>query len=323
MLDIVYLIVLVILLGTGVGVILVAFNFSKTFRFDYLQSYIYYLVLYYVYGLYGLIGTFLARLMLQNLQSPAPVIEAFGYYIPFLGVPFIMASWYMFIKFCHELVGKKPSSSFTIAYFLFQVIFFFVYGFIVLKLSRHEVEKYQQVTFLILVSFAVIEAITLIMALSQIYFFNDKIKDNFRRKAMINFAHINLAVHIATITLSLLSTGNTIIAGIYLFVYFTGNIPPLLNLGMYLYKYDKMQKPSASVEGINLHDLVIRYGISKRESELIELISQGKTNKEISETLFITLQTVKDHIHHIFQKTGVRNRVELMNIIRESNRKDT
>lgn len=301
--------------------VLFAYNFFKTFKFDYLQTYTYYLILFYVYGLYGLLGTFLSRTILQNLQSPAPVIEAFGYYIPFLGVPFLMAAWYMFIKFCNELVDKKPSSKFTLGYFLFQVIFFFIYGFIVFNYSRNEAEKFQQVTFLILISFAVIESITLILALSQIYFFRKKIKDISRRKAAVNFAHINLSVHSVTIALSLLSTGNTIMAGIYLFVYFTGNIPPLLYLGMYLHKYDKIRSSKVPSDDLDFNSLVINFGISKRELELIELICQGKTNKEISEALFITLQTVKDHIHHIFQKTGVRNRVELMNILTESRRK--
>jgi len=38
-------------------------------------------------------------------------------------------------------------------------------------------------------------------------------------------------------------------------------------------------------------------------------------NKEISDTLFISLQTVKDHIYRIFQKTDVKNRVQLINLI--------
>jgi ATP/maltotriose-dependent transcriptional regulator MalT len=49
---------------------------------------------------------------------------------------------------------------------------------------------------------------------------------------------------------------------------------------------------------------------------VIRLICRGLSNQEISETLFISLQTVKDHTHRIFVKTGVRNRVQLSNMIR-------
>lgn len=56
------------------------------------------------------------------------------------------------------------------------------------------------------------------------------------------------------------------------------------------------------------------FGISKRELEVINLICQGMTNQEIADVLFISLKTVKDHNYRIFQKTGVRNRVELVQL---------
>ena len=57
------------------------------------------------------------------------------------------------------------------------------------------------------------------------------------------------------------------------------------------------------------------YKISKREEEVIQHLCAGRTNKEISKALFISLQTVKDHIYRIYQKTDVRNRVQLINLI--------
>lgn len=58
------------------------------------------------------------------------------------------------------------------------------------------------------------------------------------------------------------------------------------------------------------------FGISKREEEVILLVCQGLTNQEIADALFISLKTVKDHNYRIFQKTGVRNRVELAQLVR-------
>lgn len=49
--------------------------------------------------------------------------------------------------------------------------------------------------------------------------------------------------------------------------------------------------------------------------EVIELICQGHTNKEIADLLFISVETVKDHNYKIFQKTGVKNRTQLVNFI--------
>jgi DNA-binding NarL/FixJ family response regulator len=57
------------------------------------------------------------------------------------------------------------------------------------------------------------------------------------------------------------------------------------------------------------------HNISNREEEVIRHLRAGKSNKEISDTLFISLQTVKDHIYRIYQKTDVKNRVQLINLI--------
>jgi LuxR family maltose regulon positive regulatory protein len=50
--------------------------------------------------------------------------------------------------------------------------------------------------------------------------------------------------------------------------------------------------------------------LSPRESEVHELIAQGRTNREIASALYISESTTKLHVRHIFEKLGVRSRVE-------------
>ncbi|MDX1492078.1 MAG: LuxR C-terminal-related transcriptional regulator [Pseudohongiellaceae bacterium] len=77
--------------------------------------------------------------------------------------------------------------------------------------------------------------------------------------------------------------------------------------------------PSQSEGDNNSFDaLVQKYGISKRELEVIEGIYAGQTNQEIANSLFITLQTVKDHTSRIYQKTFVKNRGQLVALVREA-----
>jgi DNA-binding NarL/FixJ family response regulator len=52
--------------------------------------------------------------------------------------------------------------------------------------------------------------------------------------------------------------------------------------------------------------------ISKREHDVLELIAQGKKNKEIAAQLFMSEQTVKAHISHIFKKCNVTSRTQLV-----------
>ena len=51
--------------------------------------------------------------------------------------------------------------------------------------------------------------------------------------------------------------------------------------------------------------------LSDREKEIVQLVAQGYRNKEIGERLFISDQTVKNHLHNIFDKLGVSDRLEL------------
>ncbi len=56
-------------------------------------------------------------------------------------------------------------------------------------------------------------------------------------------------------------------------------------------------------------DAMKAMGITLREAEILHWISQGKTNAEISDILKISLNTVKTHQQHIYEKLGVENRV--------------
>jgi DNA-binding NarL/FixJ family response regulator len=49
-------------------------------------------------------------------------------------------------------------------------------------------------------------------------------------------------------------------------------------------------------------------GLSPRESEVASLIAEGLSNKEIAERLFLSVGTVKDHVHNILKATGLPNR---------------
>ena len=56
-----------------------------------------------------------------------------------------------------------------------------------------------------------------------------------------------------------------------------------------------------------------RLELSERELEIIALVAQGLTNQEIGETLMISKRTVDNHVSNVFNKTGAKNRVALLN----------
>lgn len=54
---------------------------------------------------------------------------------------------------------------------------------------------------------------------------------------------------------------------------------------------------------------------SKREHELLILLTQGETNQQISKKLFLSIGTVKNYISRIYKKLNVNNRPELMALL--------
>lgn len=56
------------------------------------------------------------------------------------------------------------------------------------------------------------------------------------------------------------------------------------------------------------------YGLTKRELEILQKTSDGLTNNQIAEQLFISPKTVRKHIENIYQKLQVHNRVEAVNV---------
>lgn len=53
--------------------------------------------------------------------------------------------------------------------------------------------------------------------------------------------------------------------------------------------------------------------LTRREKEILSYLLDGKTNKEVSLILDISLNTVNNHVANIYGKSGVKNRVELVN----------
>jgi DNA-binding NarL/FixJ family response regulator len=51
--------------------------------------------------------------------------------------------------------------------------------------------------------------------------------------------------------------------------------------------------------------------LSEREREIAELVAQGRSNKEVGVTLYLSAKTIENHLSRIYGKLGVRSRVEL------------
>jgi DNA-binding CsgD family transcriptional regulator len=62
----------------------------------------------------------------------------------------------------------------------------------------------------------------------------------------------------------------------------------------------------------------VRYLLTAREVQIIELMAEGMSNSRIAEQLFISEGTVKQHVKHILRKLGAGNRVEAVSMLYQS-----
>ena len=74
----------------------------------------------------------------------------------------------------------------------------------------------------------------------------------------------------------------------------------------------------ASPAGISWSTLLEKKGVTRREREVMDLVLEGKSNKEIEDQLCISFSTVKNHLYSLYRKLGVSSRTQLMRLLLEN-----
>ena len=267
-----------------------------------------FLISFFVYGIWGNIALheILPELSLNNELKTKLTI-----FIPVIGIPFLVVSWFMLLRFAFLLNGFAESKSFPLIFFpvLFSVIVAF--SWLIMK----NVIKINVAPELFIIR--VIAAINLLVHCFFMLPFLFERKNNplvkevrfLKKHALFYFSGV-IAYSLILWFFDVFGSYSVCVSIIILFA-ISILIPVLFKLNE---KLNISPQPSASMDFIGFCKL---YEISKRESEIILEICTGKSNKAISEKLFITLQTVKDHNYRIYSKLGVKTRIQLTNLVRE------
>lgn len=75
--------------------------------------------------------------------------------------------------------------------------------------------------------------------------------------------------------------------------------------------FDRLRKLSTEVSRIKAIDTMV---LTDREMEILQLLDEGQSNKQIALALHISLHTVKNHVHRILEKLQVNNRREAVHL---------
>jgi len=301
----------------GFTALAISFAMQRKYELNYIKSYFYHQILIFLFGFYGLLGTLTTHYLLIDIEIKGEIFKLLFSFLPFIGVPFMITAWYMFIKISFELIEKDLKMKFTIWFFGTLLFVFLLFGFLVPYIDYFTVDQ-KQINTHVFLFFIVIELITLVVVFANYFVFSKRIKDARKLKFIKIFAIVNLMLYSISVVFLLMGEKSVLFISGYTILYFLKDIIPLLMINRYLKK--NYIHPVNVVSEELRESFIEKFGISKRESEIVDEIIKGRANKEISERLFISLQTVKDHIHNIYLKTEVKNRVQLTNLIRQYNK---
>lgn len=76
-------------------------------------------------------------------------------------------------------------------------------------------------------------------------------------------------------------------------------------------RFDTLMQPQTPTPKEDGHAALRQQGLSDRELEILELVSEGLDNKEIATRAYMSEGTVRNHVSTILQKLGLKNRTQL------------
>ncbi len=306
--------VLIFSLMAGVVTIFLSNRLMRKYPLSYLSSYFYFLIFMLVFGAYSIIGSQVTSYLLTDHGIDPETVKTASSILIAMGIPFLILGLFMFLRVSRELVQSQLSKVFSLLYFVISLLLFSAYiyfnsyggsiGSISFRPERGE----------LIIIFSILLFLVFTYALLFLFIKAQKVIDVNQRKALRRFSWLYVLIMFLTLISINLSHLHDVFGLFFILGYMGFHILPVMLLHFHLQKHfvESVDEPGFEEKMVLFSE---KFGISKREIEVIELICKGMTNQEISNSLFISVQTVKDHIHRIFQKTGVKNRVQLTNLL--------
>jgi DNA-binding CsgD family transcriptional regulator len=301
----------VLCLGLTAASVLVSRQLLSTYASEFLRQHFYYLAAFHAFAFYGLWGHILTRYLLAAIDADTAVVDRVAGILPVLGVPFLFVSWIMLLSMACSMFGKafKPAW-----HSLHAVALLALLAGSWLAATMPEAESPAT-------SIALIEAVAMVGI--ELFYFSVFLAFAWRfraaaevdkRRVLLTFAGLLAAAYAARSLLAGLVLVDVRLGALALLAVHASNLPPLLYLRA---KADRVFVPVKAEQAtkLGIEHALDRYGVTRRERQIVEKICLGKTNKQIADELFISLQTVKDHTHRIYSKIGINSRMQLVQVM--------
>lgn len=303
--ELVSLVIFIFCAAMAAGSILLLTRLLEERPAPFIRSLFYHNIFISAFGFYGIWGQFIIVALAGSRLSP-DTFSSVSVILLLLGLPFLVFGWMMILRFGAEAAGFQFRSYHGFSFILVNFGIIIGLGFILKEKEFSEalpIFKY----------FYAIAAVVYSVATAIL---------------LIRGSHGNPGKHDRSFLAALLLAGALSQAAVLLLLPYSvwmGLIFVFLLFGamtllpFYLtYKADLQPclPPDPLQMPAGIGDFFMRHEISPREADIITEICNGLSNQEIADKLFISLQTVKDHTSRIYAKTNVRNRMQLMTLVR-------
>lgn len=303
-----YLIYLVFILSVALaaGGVILSSRLRDKYHHEMFSTLLYFQVFIYTFGFYAIWGQVIINAFLKAYIS-SDILARISEISLLLGLPFLVFAWLMLLKLSSDLSGRRNKSQFVFWFLLFNFSTIILVGYFITRTNEVKPVSLIKYYFIVMNFLYTLLASSFILLQKK----NSSIINGKDRK--IISASLILTMIAQCVTL-LFDTTEVYVALIFIFILFAGNtfLPVYLNYGAVL----SLNSPEPKKE-LSLEEFCRKFEVSPRETDIIREICNGLSNQEISEKLFISLQTVKDHSHRIYIKTNVKSRVQLINLVKD------
>jgi DNA-binding CsgD family transcriptional regulator len=300
-------------LAVTVATVLLSRQLLSTYGSAFLRDYFYYLCAFHAFALYGLWGQILTRGLLASLETDATVIDAVAGFLPAFGVPFLLVSWAMLLSMAGSMFGKPLKTAWHSVHVAVFVLLLVGSWLAVARLRAEPSSRFASLGTLEAAAMIGVELVYFAAFLVLVVRFGAAAGAD-KRRVFVRFAALMAGGFAARSLLAGLVLVDVRLAPVALLAAYASNLPALLYLRANADRvFAPVKAEQATKAGIG--HVLDRYGVTKRERQIVEKICLGKTNKQVADELFISLQTVKDHTHRIYSKIGINSRMQLVQLM--------
>jgi DNA-binding CsgD family transcriptional regulator len=261
--------------------------------------------------------TVFAGLVVRSLGPGLRVVRpeqslGFSMLFGFILIPALIALCFAFLRLAYSLIQAPVRRPVTAAFASFWGLFFL--GFVFAEWRYFQSGSMAETRVLELV-FNVGLAASFLGADAILIIRGRKLKDKVRAGLALGLGLLYLVGILARLAGRLPGLGGRPgldMAGSLLLLAL--NVGAAVLLGRLVPRLGK--EPDPGPAGRREEESFVRFGITRRERDIVRGILQGRSNAEIAASLFISERTVETYVTNIYPKTGVRSRVQLLNLFR-------